>query len=195
MPLPALSPTVGGQSITEAGLQPGDIIVTTGAATVSWGIRVVTNSVVSHALLYIGHGEAIEAIGPFTSAETSLDGATLAVVFRRVGISSAQGRSVVQAAITLMSLSHGYDVAGAVRAGARGNPLLCVVVLGAAGCLAAQQLLQNSPTRFFCSELVLKAFAQAGLPLTPESPELSVPQTIVELAANGTLQYVGHLRN
>ncbi len=59
----ALDPGVGGCSIGIAALQPADIIVSTTASPLHEGIRIATRSVVSHAALYAGDGEMIEAIG------------------------------------------------------------------------------------------------------------------------------------
>ena len=49
--------------ITQAEMQPADIIVSTGSGAVSAVIRTGSLSPYSHAALYIGNGEVIEAIG------------------------------------------------------------------------------------------------------------------------------------
>lgn len=60
----ALTPAGGGGCcIGDAALRPADIIVSTTGAAVSGVIRVGTGSPVSHAALYAGNGEVIEAIG------------------------------------------------------------------------------------------------------------------------------------
>ena len=57
-----LDPGVGGQCVGESALEAGDLIVSTTAARVSRGIRTATSSPVSHAMLYVGNGQVIEAI-------------------------------------------------------------------------------------------------------------------------------------
>jgi len=51
----------------------------------------------------------------------------------------------------------------------------------------------SSAGRFFCSELVAAAYRQAGVPLVTARSDSASPQTIVEVAASGDLQYIGHL--
>src|SRR5690606_2888579 len=46
---------------------------------------------------------------------------------------------------------------------------------------------------FFCSQLVLEAYRQAGQPLTTTPPDWNSPQNIAELALARRLDYVGHL--
>ena len=48
--------------------------------------------------------------------------------------------------------------------------------------------------RFFCSELVLKAYEAAGVPLTTTPPHYNDPGSVAELMQNGILAYVGHLK-
>ncbi len=47
---------------------------------------------------------------------------------------------------------------------------------------------------FFCSELVLAAYRDAGVPLTSTPPHWSSPGDIAELSWTGPLSYVGHLK-
>jgi hypothetical protein len=47
---------------------------------------------------------------------------------------------------------------------------------------------------FFCSQLVLAAYASAGIPLTTDPPVWGTPQDIVELSLSAHLAYVGHLK-
>src|SRR5207253_2687289 len=59
-----LSPANGGRSIGEDALEIGDIILaTTRDDPVSIGIRVASHAPVSHAMLYIGGGQVVEAVG------------------------------------------------------------------------------------------------------------------------------------
>ncbi len=47
---------------------------------------------------------------------------------------------------------------------------------------------------FFCSELVLAAYAHAGLPLTDRPPHWATPGDIADLRLSNRLGYVGHLK-
>ena len=58
-----LDPGVGGMSIGVDALQPADIIVSTARHAVSYAIRAGTLSAISHAMLYVGNGKVIEAVG------------------------------------------------------------------------------------------------------------------------------------
>lgn len=71
--------------IHPSALQPADIVVSTTPATVSWVIREVTGAPFSHAMLYVGNGDVIEAIPSSVVPRTlnaALSEATLAVAFR-----------------------------------------------------------------------------------------------------------------
>jgi hypothetical protein len=48
--------------------------------------------------------------------------------------------------------------------------------------------------KWFCSELVLASFVEAGVPLTKTPPSWTAPGDIIPLASNGILEYVGHLK-
>lgn len=72
MTLPALSPPIGGQSISVAALMPADVIVSTTNAAISRAIRTVSSSVVSHAMIYAGGGFVIESIGTASSEDRFL---------------------------------------------------------------------------------------------------------------------------
>jgi hypothetical protein len=51
----------------------------------------------------------------------------------------------------------------------------------------------NSDT-FYCSQLVLSAYTNAGIPLTTDPPNWSSPEDIVGLELSARLVYVGHLK-
>jgi hypothetical protein len=68
--------------------------------------------------------------------------------------------------------------------------------------VAAVQLGLGSQDKFFCSQFVLQAFNQAGLPLTDADPRLFAPSDLLNMREGDvssvkikqTLQYVGHLK-
>jgi uncharacterized protein YycO len=160
--------------LTVNDLRPADILLSTGDATVSAAIRAGTGSRFSHASIYVGDSEIIEAIDPGVvrqSLARAMSDDTLVCVYRRIRMSDAQARQVIRYATTQVGKS--YDVAGAVGAGASsGRGLVIRVFAGAmmpvvgTALAAADAINQFNPDRsFFCSELVAMAFAEAGVPI------------------------------
>jgi len=193
----ALTSAAGGMCITADALKTADIIVTTAPAAISVAIRAATGGVVSHAMIYAGNGQVIEAITQGVvrrSLSIALARATLAVAYRHRNMSPARAAAVIRFA--QRQIHHGYDYLGiAGQAGqqprVRGvvcqlNPV-CHVLFREGG-----RRLQDS-RRFFCSELVAEAYRSAGLPIVAGSSNTASPQTIVHASASGRLIYVGHL--
>src|SRR5229473_472257 len=196
-----LDPGAGGVSIGESALQIGDIIVSTTSHATSRLIQFGTGSQISHASIYIGGGQVVEAIGDgvvLRSLSDALAEDTVAVAFRYPGITSTQqlmvrdfaGRQlgrpynyvgIVRQAAFQIDSTHCDGLPGELRATCRN--WVGRVVLGAG----------NSDT-FFCSQLVLAAYADAGIPLTSTPPNWASPQDIVNVALSTHLAYVGHLK-
>jgi cell wall-associated NlpC family hydrolase len=174
----ALDPGVGGYSVGSNGLQGADIIVSTTKAGISLGIRVATGSVVSHAALYCGSGSVIEAIGQGVvsrSLDNSLADDRLAVVYRHPDMTPKISDSVI--AFASKQLGKGYDLKGAIAAD---NLILC-------------SLRGAQPTAFFCSQLVIEAYKQAGLPLGTLPSQCYTPDDVAKIGAQ-RLVYAGHLK-
>ncbi|MGV2334721.1 MAG UNVERIFIED_CONTAM: hypothetical protein LVR18_11610 [Planctomycetaceae bacterium] len=198
MTLPALSPPIGGQSISVAALMPADVIVSTTNAAISRAIRTVSSSVVSHAMIYAGGGFVIESIGdgvvrrPLPAA---VGEASLAVAYRHRQMTDARASSIIRFAER--QIGRGYNFTGIVgQAGYQLDRWFLCSVLEVRNCESQAQranLWMSSRGRFFCSELVAAAYRQAGVPLIPARSDSASPQTIVEVAASGDLQYVGHI--
>lgn len=181
--------------ISDSALAVADIIVSTTSARVSGAIRLATSSAVSHAMVYVGSGRIIEAIGEGVTERSlgdALGGATLGVAYRRSGLTFGQSAAIVQ--YVRQQVGHKYDTSGAAGAGLRANPVLCIVS-GIAACVAAHAGKLQRQDRFYCSELVLEAYRIAGVPIVAHLPGVSTPQDIVTAYGHGTLQYVGHLRS
>jgi cell wall-associated NlpC family hydrolase len=190
----ALTPsTGGGVCIPGESLLLADIIVSTTAALVSRGIRAGTGSAVSHAMLYVGGGRVIEAIGQGVterSLSAAISDATLAVAYRVKDINVATAAKVI--AFARVHLGRKYDARGALGAGLAYNPVLCIAS-GIGACVAARAGKFNTADRFYCSELVLDAFKRAGAPIADVTPGTSVPQHIPQAYSSGRLLYVGHI--
>jgi cell wall-associated NlpC family hydrolase len=198
-----LAPNKGGKRITSAKLAPGDIIVSTSDAVASKVIRNWTGSKVSHVMLYLGSGQVVEAIAEgvvVRSLTAALHDATLAIAYRVKHLSS----KVIENVLSYARAKAGrhYDFTGAAGGGARANPLACQAALGTVvgpvaammECYRAAKGGWQNPEKYYCSELVLEAFQQAGVRLVDGSPSVSVPQQVVDAAEMGRLEYVGHLR-
>ena len=173
----ALDPGVGGRSIGPDALAAADIVVSTTSAGVSGAIRLGSNAVVSHAALYAGSGTMIEAIGEGVvsrSLDNSLADDKLAVVYRHPDATSDLAKKVVKYASA--QIDKKYDLAGAGLA----QGLLCFVR-------------DDKKTAFFCSELVMEAFKQAGLPLGTMPSQCYTPGDVAAIGIQ-RLVYVGHLK-
>ncbi len=198
MALPALTPTAGGMCIIPSALEPADIIVSTTSAFISSSIRSATSSVVSHAIIYAGHGDVIEAIGDGVvkrSLAAAIADASLAVAFRHVRMTKSTATAVIKFAEK--QVGRGYDVTGIV--GQAGYQLdrwfLCTVrqVRNCEDRAAHANLWMSNSGRFFCSELVAESYRQAGVPLISGRSDSVSPQAIVDVTTTGELSYVGHL--
>lgn len=191
-------PSVGGRSIPESTLKPADIIVSTTRAKVSGAIRAVTSSIVSHSMLYVGHGHVVEAVGDGVrkvSSQQALSDATLAVALRRAGLSLNLASAVVS--FVEEQTGRAYDKRGiAGQAGYQADLWYLCRVREVQDCedrAARSNLWMQDEDAFFCSELVAAAFAHVGLPLTDTQPAAVSPQTLIDVVSTGKLQYVGHL--
>lgn len=198
MPLPPLSPAVGGRSIGLSALEPADLIVSTTSARLSRAIRSTTGSAVSHAMLYTGHGQVVEAIGDgvvHRAVAAAVGGGTLAVAFRHPWVTPGMAQAIVSFARS--QVGKGYDYRGlAAQAGYRLDRWFFCRVARIEDCderAARNNLWLASGTQFFCSELVAEAYRQAGLPLVQGSSTSASPQDLVQAWISGALLYVGHL--
>lgn len=176
-----LDPGAGGRSIGIDALEVGDIILSTTTDLSSRVIRGATGSEVSHAFLYIGGGEVVEAIEqgvvrhPLADAIRS---SYVAVALRDPRLTPAQAATIRSTALGWVGKK--YDtmaiVDHAVRFVSGRDPEL------------------RDADAFTCSELVLSAYAAAGEPLTTVAPGASAPQDVVRVYLTKALEYVGHLK-
>jgi cell wall-associated NlpC family hydrolase len=169
----ALDPGIGGCSVGDSALQAADIIISTTGA-----IRIGTSSVVSHGALYCGSGSVIEAIGQGVVSRSiydSLADDALAVAYRHPAVTSS-----IAAAIVAFASSHIGDSYSVKGAAAAADPILCRIV-------------GTKPAAFFCTQLVIEAYRQGGMPLTSLPAQCVTPQGVAEIAFE-RLVYVGHLK-
>lgn len=199
-----LDPGTGGKSIQPDVLQMGDIIVSTTSALISSAIKKVTNSEVSHTILYIGDKLVVEAIGGGVTLHTideALQEATVAVAFRHQQMDTNTALKVRDFAG--QQLGKPYNKYGIVKQLLFRLDLwtFCKNKTGqdydkCREWLGVINLGKGNDNSFFCSELVISAFQNAGLPLTDTPPIWSTPGDIVLLTfPNSPLGYIGHLRD
>lgn len=182
--------------ITQADMQTADIIVSTGSGLASGVIRAGTMSKFSHAALYAGNGEIIEAIGEGVVKQSlgdALRDDVLSVVYRRTGLSAAQAAMVVRYASRQVGKS--YDYAGVAGSSALtpGGVLGAVLFLplGVIEGVGAAANALSPDSSFFCSELVLRAFEEANARITFKPATMSNPS---DIPASHNMRYVGHLK-
>jgi cell wall-associated NlpC family hydrolase len=174
----ALTPSGGGGlCIGQDTLQPADIIVSTTRAFASEAIRFDTHSPVSHAALYAGNGEVVEALTQGVVRHTlpvALADDVLAVAYRSPQMTGEIADRIV--AYAASQLGRPYNFLGALLST---RPILC-------------HLSGSQPASFFCSQLVFEAYRRGGLPLTNLPSGCVTPAAAVEIAQD-RLAYLGHL--
>lgn len=200
----------GGRSITESSLQKGDILVSTTNENISQIIRNITSSPVSHALVYVGDGMVIEAIGSgvkLKTLEQATVASTIVVAYRYPKITSGQQDQIVEFA--KLQLGKGYNFIGLVRhpnfkiaddlcnSYAGNNAALCKnwfgKVLNGVDIVVNNKIF-SSKDEFFCSELVAAAYKNGGLNIFSKPADTN-PGEIPIIANFQTLEYVGHFKD
>lgn len=164
--------------ITISQLQKGDIILSTTSDFVSKVVKIGTHSKFSHARLYIGGGYIIEAIDPFVRREDLskiIKGDLYTAVYRMDNLSQKQKNNIAIYAENQRGKE--YDLSGAIGS------------VGISPILTLQNLLFPEAD-FYCSELVAFAYKKAGVKLEGFSSQT----TPKDLAHNGKLKYLGHLK-
>jgi Permuted papain-like amidase enzyme, YaeF/YiiX, C92 family len=207
----SLEPSNGGELISEKTLRTGDIILSAANGINSMGIRAITLSPVSHAALYVGNGQIIEAVGSGVRSrsvqEFVAEESTIAA-FRHPNIDDAQAALIQKFAEKQVGTK--YNTIGIVlQAPFTLQRKFCELpVMPAAvrdACIRGSAAIALGPVpndRFFCSQLVSEAYKSASLPLTDADPRLVTPDDLLHMRQgdvpsfriNQTLQYIGHLK-
>ncbi|MBC7798067.1 MAG: hypothetical protein H7Z37_14430 [Pyrinomonadaceae bacterium] len=183
-----------------------DVIVTTGSSVVSGGIRNGIGSSVSHAMLYVGDLSVIEAIAKgvtkrsWTQAITVDGEVTLAIALRRKNMDDNARNGVVEAAMQFEGRP--YDTLGAIgsaRFGDRRGGIIygvgCAVVGPIVCNVSDAEILKNAEDAnadkaMFCSELVTRAFTEAGYKIVEGKATWQTPGAVRN---SSFLEYVGHI--
>lgn len=160
--------------LSTAELQPGDIIVSTTTQLLSQVIRKSQGDIVSHSIVYTGDGHVVEMIWPKAIRRTvanAIAQSSYAFVLRYPGLGLERQSVITGFALKTWKGGRKFDFWGMVRTG-----------FGAK---------KSGNRRFFCSELVLKAYGEAGIKLFER--KMPTPGDLHELCGT-VLQYVGHLK-
>lgn len=207
----SISPRNGGLMVTASALQSGDILLSSAPSVFSLAIRAVTLAPVSHAAIYIGSEEIVEAVGSGIrriSADQALADNSVVVAFRHPRIETPHAEAI--RAFALAQVGRPYNHVGAVlQAPFSVQRRICelplVPELVRDGCIrgiGAIQLGAASNDRFFCSQFVLEAYRRAGLPMTKADPRLINPADLLHMRegdvpsirSEQALEYIGHLK-
>lgn len=206
-----IAPGNGGELVSAAVLEPGDILLTSVATVNSFGIRLGTFAPVSHAVLYLGDGQVAEAVGSGVRARP-LEAVTaeeqMVVAFRLPGVTPSHAEQMRAWAVSQVGTR--YNTGGVLlQAPFVLNRRMCELPLlpdavrnFCVNGMATVQLGTSRDDQFFCSQFVLEAYRQAGLPITTADPRWVSPADLLHMRegdvpsipANRPLRYVGHLK-
>ena len=208
---PALTPQNGGRLVDASVLKSGDILLSAGKGITTYGVKLFTTSPVSHAALYVGEGDLVEAVGEGVrrrSLEESLDEESVVVAFRRPDLTPEQARQIADFADAQIGKKYNH-VGVLLHAPFSLERKLCELpvlpTLVRDACLrgiAAIQLGAVSNKSFFCSQFLVEAYRSAGVPITDADPRWISPADILHMRegdvpsmpANQALTYIGHLK-
>lgn len=197
--------------LVPADLRPGDIILTSTPSLRSAGIQLLTFSPVSHAAVYVGNGEVVEAVGSGVRVRTLLkllEEESLALALRYPDLTPVQAQTV--RAVALQKVGRRFNFVGvAMHIPFTVNRRLCELPLVPAAirdtCIrgvGGVHHLATSRWALFCSQLVLQSYRQAGVPITDADPRLISPADILHMREGDVpsvkikrpLRFVGHLK-
>lgn len=205
----SIEPETGDDPVVPADLRPGDIILTSAASLRSAGIQLMTFAPVSHAAVYVGNGQVVEAVGSGVRVRTLrklLEEESIALALRYPELSAEQAQSVRSVALQKVGRNFNY-VGVAMHVPFTLNRRVCELMPTAIRDLCLRGVggvhhLVTSKQALFCSQLVLQSYRQAGVPLTDADPRLISPADILHMREGDVpsvkvrrpLQYVGHLK-
>lgn len=190
----------GSRRLKADDLQVGDVLVSTTSAVISQIIKVATWGQYSHAALYVGDGQVVDATADGVkqrSLKTFLGEASKVGVLRAKRVASTVTRQVVEHARKLIGTQYNYQG----LAGMALDRMACFAknTLDAARCLrsvaSVPKPFMNSNS-YFCSQLVDTAWRRAGIKLFRQNG--ATPIDFVNLAVRGgssaPIRIVGRLK-
>jgi hypothetical protein len=192
-------------------LRSGDIILTSGLGLTAASIQLMTLAPVSHAAVFIGDGQVVEAVSSgvrIRALQELLAREVAAVALRYPDLSAEQAGKIRAYALSQVGAPFNFlglvlHVPLSIQRTACELPLapsgarnVCIRTVG-----NIQQLSPRS-SQFFCSQLVLQSFRHAGVPITDADPRIVSPADILHMRegdvpsirASRQLAYVGLLK-
>lgn len=215
-------PNTGLISISPQQLQDGDILLSANRGLISKSIRYLGTTSVSHAFIYLGDGQAAEAVGSgirILPIEESIKESSILAVYRHPQLTPQHSSKIRQ--FVYRHVGNGYNHLGIVKQlpytiSRKACELPVIPRHLRRFCLNTMAVMQisvvpdvhrfnplhNFNERYFCSQLVIEAYNHANLPLTHHNPEWISPADILHMreddvpsiVPNVPLEYVGHLR-
>jgi uncharacterized protein YycO len=207
----SISPKNGGKIVDASELQVGDILLTATNGVASLGIRATTLAPVSHAAIYVGNGQVVEAVVKgvqMRSMVKFLDEESTVVAFRHPKITPANATDLKAFAVNQIGKSYNH-VGILLHAPFAIERRICELPLVPGpireACLRGIAQIQLGAMRdnsFFCSQLVVAAYAAAQTPLVDSDPRFVSPGDLLHMRENDVpsltpkerLVYVGHLK-
>jgi len=207
----SIAPTGDDAFIAPEELQPGDILLTSMSSFRSAAIRLMTLAPVSHAAVYIGDRQVVEAVGSgvrVRGIEEVLEEETVILVLRYPDLSAEQASNIRDYALKKSGTGFNYlgvtlNIPLSISRRLCELPLVpsalrdaCIRSMGVISQVAA------SGSRLFCSQLVLQAYRHAEVPMTNADPRLISPADILHMREGDVssvrihreLRYAGHLK-
>jgi len=194
-----------------ADLRPGDILLTSMPGLASAGIKLMTFAPVSHAAVYIGNGQVVEAVRSgvrVRGIDEVLVEETVVLALRYPELGAEQAGLIRDYA--LKKSGAGFNFLGvtlqfpfSISRRVCEVPLVPSAVRDA--CIRSMGILNHvaaSESQLFCSQLVLQAYRHAGVPITDADPRLISPADILHMREGDVssfrihkqLRNVGHLK-
>jgi uncharacterized protein YycO len=191
-------------------LQPGDILLTSEPTFTSASIRLMTLAPVSHAAVYVGDRQVVEAVRSgvrVRELEEILAEATMVLVLRYPELTVEQAVLITEYAVNKSGV--GFNFLGItlqipLSIGRRVCELPLVSPTWRDACIRGMGVLNHlaaSESQLFCSQLVLQAYRHAGVAVTAADARLISPADILHMREGDVssvtipkqLRYIGRL--
>jgi uncharacterized protein YycO len=184
-------------------LRPGDIILTLGTGPAAAGIQLMTLAPVSHAALYVGDGQVVEAVHSgvrVRGLQELLAKEVTVLAFRYSELSDRQAEEIRAYALRQVGVPFNFmgvmlHVPLSIQRIACELPLtpsgardVCIRTVGGI------QYLNPGRQQFFCSQLVVQAYRHAGAPITEVDPRIVSPADILHMREGDVSSFRVHKR-
>jgi len=171
-------------------LQLGDILLTSEPTFTSASIRLMTFAPVSHAALYVGDRQVVEAVRSgvrVRDLEEILAEAAVVLVLRYPQLSAEQATLIREYAVNKSGAGFNFlgitlHIPFSISRRVCEIPFVSAVLRDA--CIRGMGVLHQlaaSERQLFCSQLVLQAYRHAGVQVTAADPRLISPADILHM--------------